>query len=98
MISRSSSAPASLFGLPSARGASVLAWATPVLSTDGDVLAVEPAACPSLTRGRYAYDFGDTGRTEAFYREVLGLEVVNMGDDGSGNDAGDGAGSGGSGR
>ncbi len=24
------------------------------------VLAVEPAACPSLTRGRYAYDFGDT--------------------------------------
>jgi len=26
-----------------------------------DVIAVEPAACPSLTRGRYAYDFGDTG-------------------------------------
>jgi tryptophan synthase beta chain len=25
------------------------------------VVAVEPAACPSLTRGRYAYDFGDTG-------------------------------------
>jgi tryptophan synthase beta chain len=24
------------------------------------VLAVEPAACPSLTRGKYAYDFGDT--------------------------------------
>jgi tryptophan synthase beta chain len=24
------------------------------------VLAVEPAACPSLTRGAYAYDFGDT--------------------------------------
>jgi tryptophan synthase beta chain len=23
-------------------------------------IAVEPAACPSLTRGRYAYDFGDT--------------------------------------
>jgi tryptophan synthase beta chain len=23
------------------------------------LLAVEPAACPSLTRGRYAYDFGD---------------------------------------
>ena len=23
-------------------------------------VAVEPAACPSLTRGRYAYDFGDT--------------------------------------
>ena len=24
------------------------------------LLAVEPAACPSLTRGAYAYDFGDT--------------------------------------
>ena len=24
------------------------------------VIAVEPAACPSLTRGQYAYDFGDT--------------------------------------
>ncbi len=26
------------------------------------VVAVEPAACPSLTKGRYAYDFGDTGK------------------------------------
>ena len=25
------------------------------------VVAVEPSACPSLTRGKYAYDFGDTG-------------------------------------
>ncbi len=24
-----------------------------------EVLAVEPEACPTLTRGRYAYDFGD---------------------------------------
>jgi tryptophan synthase beta chain len=24
-------------------------------------IAVEPASCPSLSRGRYAYDFGDTG-------------------------------------
>jgi tryptophan synthase beta chain len=24
------------------------------------VIAVEPAACPSLTRGKYAFDFGDT--------------------------------------
>ncbi len=24
------------------------------------IMAVEPAACPSLTRGKYAYDFGDT--------------------------------------
>ena len=28
--------------------------------TNTRILAVEPAACPSLTRGRYAYDFGDT--------------------------------------
>ncbi len=26
-------------------------------------VAVEPASCPSLTRGKFAYDFGDTGKT-----------------------------------
>ena len=26
-------------------------------------IAVEPASCPSMTRGKYAYDFGDTGKT-----------------------------------
>lgn len=26
-------------------------------------IGVEPASCPSLSRGRYAYDFGDTGKT-----------------------------------
>lgn len=25
------------------------------------IIAVEPASCPSMTRGTYAYDFGDTG-------------------------------------
>lgn len=25
------------------------------------IIGVEPASCPSLTRGEYAYDFGDTG-------------------------------------
>ena len=29
-------------------------------NTPTRIVAVEPAACPSLTRGRYAYDFGDT--------------------------------------
>jgi len=29
--------------------------------TDMRIIAVEPASCPSLTRGRYAYDFCDTG-------------------------------------
>lgn len=27
-----------------------------------EIIAVEPASCPSLTRGKYAYDFGDTGK------------------------------------
>lgn len=29
---------------------------------DYDIIAVEPASCPSLTRGKYAYDFCDTGK------------------------------------
>ena len=28
---------------------------------DYEIIAVEPASCPSLTRGKYAYDFCDTG-------------------------------------
>ncbi|MHC6201817.1 TrpB-like pyridoxal phosphate-dependent enzyme [Breznakiellaceae bacterium SP9] len=31
-------------------------------------IAVEPASCPSFTRGRYAYDFGDTGKTTPLIR------------------------------
>jgi len=30
--------------------------------SDCRFIAVEPASCPSLTRGRYAYDFCDTGK------------------------------------
>ncbi|SEH43994.1 TrpB-like pyridoxal phosphate-dependent enzyme [Magnetospirillum fulvum] len=26
------------------------------------VIGIEPASCPTLTRGRYAYDYGDTGK------------------------------------
>ncbi len=41
------------------------------------VLAVEPAACPSLTRGRYAYDFGDTaGFTPLLKMHTLGHDFV----------------------
>ena len=29
---------------------------------DYDILAIEPASCPSFTRGKYAYDFCDTGK------------------------------------
>lgn len=40
-------------------------------------LAVEPTACPSLTRGRYAYDFGDTsGMTPLVKMYTLGHDFV----------------------
>ncbi len=29
---------------------------------DYRIIAVEPASCPSLTRGKYVYDYGDTGK------------------------------------
>ena len=32
------------------------------------VVAVEPASCPSLTRGKYAYDFCDTGKVTPMAR------------------------------
>ena len=41
------------------------------------ILAVEPAACPSLTRGRYAYDYGDTaGMTPLIKMHTLGHDFV----------------------
>ncbi|MBW8484774.1 TrpB-like pyridoxal phosphate-dependent enzyme [Actinomadura parmotrematis] len=40
-------------------------------------LAAEPAACPSLTRGRYAYDHGDAaGLTPLFKMHTLGRGLV----------------------
>jgi tryptophan synthase beta chain len=44
---------------------------------DVRILAVEPAACPSFTRGRYAYDFGDTaGMTPLVKMRTLGHDFV----------------------
>ena len=44
------------------------------------VVAVEPAACPSLTRGRYAYDFGDTAHLTPLARmHTLGSTFVPPG-------------------
>ncbi|RIK38415.1 MAG: TrpB-like pyridoxal phosphate-dependent enzyme [Chloroflexi bacterium] len=41
------------------------------------ILAVEPAAAPSLTRGRYAYDFGDTGKmTPLIKMHTLGHDFI----------------------
>jgi tryptophan synthase beta chain len=38
-------------------------------------LAIEPASCPSLTRGKYAYDFGDSvGMTPLLMMHTLGHE------------------------
>ena len=44
------------------------------------VIACEPSACPSLTRGQYAYDFGDTGHlTPLVKMHTLGSTFVPPG-------------------
>ncbi len=44
------------------------------------VVAVEPSACPSLTRGKYAYDFGDTGHlTPLVKMHTLGSTFIPPG-------------------
>jgi tryptophan synthase beta chain len=45
--------------------------------TNPVIRAVEPAACPSLTRGVYAYDFGDTsGLTPLMKMHTLGHDFI----------------------
>jgi tryptophan synthase beta chain len=47
---------------------------------DVRVVAVEPAACPSMTRGKYAYDFGDTAKmTPLIKMHTLGHDFVPPG-------------------
>ena len=44
------------------------------------IVAAEPAACPSLTRGKYAYDFGDTGHlTPLVKMHTLGSTFIPPG-------------------
>ena len=44
------------------------------------VVAVEPAACPSLTKGRFTYDFGDTGHlTPLVKMHTLGSTFIPPG-------------------
>jgi tryptophan synthase beta chain len=44
------------------------------------IVAVEPSACPSLTKGRFAYDFGDTGHlTPLVKMHTLGSSFVPPG-------------------
>ncbi|MDR0248424.1 MAG: TrpB-like pyridoxal phosphate-dependent enzyme [Oscillospiraceae bacterium] len=41
------------------------------------LIAVEPASCPSFTRGKFAYDCGDTGRMTPFIKMyTLGCEFM----------------------
>jgi tryptophan synthase beta chain len=43
-------------------------------------VAVEPAACPSVTRGKYAYDFGDTANmTPLIKMHTLGSKFIPPG-------------------
>ena len=45
-----------------------------------DVIAVEPSNCPSLTKGKYAYDFGDTANlTPLVKMHTLGSKFVPPG-------------------
>ena len=45
-----------------------------------ELRAIEPSACPSLTKGKYAYDFGDTGgMTPLVKMHTLGSQFVPSG-------------------
>ena len=45
--------------------------------TNPKIVAVEPASCPSLTRGKYAYDFCDTGHITPLARMyTLGSDFI----------------------
>ena len=45
-----------------------------------ELRAIEPSACPSLTKGKYAYDFGDTGNmTPLTKMHTLGSQFVPSG-------------------
>ncbi len=47
---------------------------------DTKILAIEPASCPTLTKGRYVYDFGDTaGTTPMMKMYTLGHTFVPSG-------------------
>jgi tryptophan synthase beta chain len=51
-----------------------------IAGKDIDVLACEPAACPTLTRGPFAYDFGDTSQlTPLVPMHTLGHDFVPAG-------------------
>jgi len=48
-----------------------------IAGKDLRIVAVEPSSCPSLTKGEYRYDFGDTGQmTPLFKMYTLGADFI----------------------
>ena len=45
---------------------------------DYQIIAVEPASCPSLTRGKYAYDFCDTGKVMRSLKPVFFFVILTF--------------------
>src|SRR5690606_31217675 len=61
-------------------GRAVPVVADRIAGRDVRAIAVEPAACPSLTRGPAAYDFGDTAQmTPLLYMNTLGHRFMPPG-------------------
>jgi tryptophan synthase beta chain len=59
-------------------GSNLGGLALPFVADEGvDLLAVEPSSCPTLTEGRFDYDFGDTaGMTPLLSMYTLGHEFI----------------------
>ncbi len=61
-------------------GAAFPFFADKAAGRDVRLVAAEPASCPTLTRGKYAYDFGDTaGLTPLMKMYTLGHDFVPPG-------------------
>ena len=61
-------------------GAAFPFFADKAAGRDIRLVAAEPASCPTLTRGKYAYDFGDTaGHTPLMKMYTLGHDFVPPG-------------------
>jgi len=61
-------------------GAAFPFFADKAVGREVRLVAAEPASCPTLTRGKYAYDFGDTaGHTPLMKMYTLGHDFVPPG-------------------
>ncbi|HBE92545.1 MAG TPA: TrpB-like pyridoxal phosphate-dependent enzyme [Gammaproteobacteria bacterium] len=61
-------------------GAAFPFFADKAAGKDVRLVAVEPSSCPTLTRGHYAYDFGDTiGLTPLMLQYTLGHDFIPPG-------------------